>query len=245
MFKEFKADLYKVVKSKRMLIAFILAVLLMLIYPLSNFEGCPSIRYLFSCDTTIPLIVMIGVSIVFSTLDFSSGAIKNFYERTGKIRYVLSKFIMIFLFAIVLSGILFLEHLIIVKIFGTAQIAGDPKIDIFTTTQYVYGGICRVFMLTFFGTLACMVAIVTRPAVFPVAITFLYQFTGNFLWYEIESMLKLKYGTFTEYLVACNYGMIPNPDVHPEKTLIYLAIMGGAMVLFFVISCIAFRKRRV
>ena len=123
MLKSIKFDLYKILKTKSILIItgislFIELSVFILHFVINNYGHATGVIELLADQVNNLDVLVILFTILFVCKDFSSGYIKNFYNEVGKLEYVLSKFIVVSLYVILYQFIFFLMSLFFVYAFG-------------------------------------------------------------------------------------------------------------------------------
>ena len=96
MLKQLKFDFYKLVKSKTLLVFWILPILLLLVNPVLSYViqgGKSSVFDHLNSSSSSLFLAIIVFAVLLTAKDFSSGYIKNVYSFSDKLCYILSKII--------------------------------------------------------------------------------------------------------------------------------------------------------
>lgn len=122
-----KFDFYKTLKSKKIIIALIAGLLWYLFNALIMNRGNIRVSVVNMWLNQSFTVNMLIFSIVFCSSDFSSGYLKNVYSNTSKLKYVISKTIVLLAFSVATTLITFLFEILINCIFGPGVIFYTEK----------------------------------------------------------------------------------------------------------------------
>ncbi len=122
-----KFDLYKVLKSKSIWWITIISLIVELAVFISQFAIFNSqsgvLEYFVGKTNNLDVLVILFTTL-FVCKDFSNGYVKNFYTEIGKLKYVLSKCIVVVLYVFLYQLIFFLLTIVFVYLFGVGAFWG-------------------------------------------------------------------------------------------------------------------------
>ena len=256
MLKMLRADFYKIVKSKTLLILLIVALCTTLVNPLfliGDYIANKGIKdtYLTVYGILIGQTGIVGLMwifvIPFVCKDFSSNYIKNVlpvYTQKDKIYYILSKILYIFIFCIIYSVLNFSIQAFFNYAFGPG-VMFNPNHDTFTVKQFWIRYIAEPINAVAVGSFILFLGMLLKKEYFVLVIIIPYLFLISSLIYttideavleETGKIFQIEVYTVFGPLSALSYSTIENSELIIGLSVLYTTI-------FSVLSWLVFRKR--
>ena len=247
MLKILRADFYKIVKSKTLLILLIFTLLTAL---------TPSIAMLINSSTSTVLDLLYRQTMTASFMwifivpfvckDFSSSYVKNLmpsYTQKDKVYYILSKLIYIFVFCVLYSIAAFIFTTILNYAFGSGTIH-DEKYEAFTLGGFALNQFAEVLNSVAIGAFIMFLCMVLKKDYFVLVIIVSYMFIFSSMIYNaIDNAILKATGDFFNYTklytlfgpstATLDYNELP---IVIGMSLLYTAV-------FSALSWLVFRKR--
>ena len=159
MLRQLRFDFYKITKSKVIGWCFIIPLLILLIGSANtyiiNTSAMSTISNLRAVSGNMHIALYV-VGIVFITSDFSSGYIKNVYQFSNKLQYLLSKVIYVFIFCVLFLGLEFLIGWLFNTIWGNETLF-EPEYD--DVKAYIYTMIAELLNGVALGIFLCFLSL--------------------------------------------------------------------------------------
>lgn len=189
MLRQLRFDFYKITKSKVIGWCFIIPLLILLIGPANtyiiNTSAMSTISNLRAVSGNLNIALYV-VGIVFITSDFSSGYIKNVYQFSNKLQYLLSKVIYVFIFCVLFLGLEFLIGWMFNTIWGNETFI-DPMMD--DVKAYLFTMIAELLNGVALGIFLCFLSSLVKKNYIVFIIAFSYTFVlGNLLYSAINGL---------------------------------------------------------
>lgn len=226
MLKQMKFDFYKLVKSKTLLVFWILPILLILVNPVLSYViqgGKSSVFAELNSSSSSLFLAIIVFAVLLTAKDFSSGYIKNIYSFSDKLCYILSKIIYFFAFCLIYLIAEFLINAFFNAITGVCLIY-DAEFDKFTVGSFFLSTFTEALNGTAIGTLCCFLCVLFKKEYIVLIIVLLYLFVGNMgIYVAINTVIGHGFSIQTYTL----FGFWPRFDY---KNLFWEMIMPGVIV---------------
>ncbi len=253
MLKMLKADFYRIIKSKMLLILFIVNLCLVfswhLLFPDHYSEYYGSLYSTMYSQTNMQLWIWIFI-VPFAAKDLSSKYFKNLcpsYSQADRLFYILSKLIYIFAFCLLYA----LAQLAVNAVIGYAYnrdnfVIYDPERDNFTVGRFylmyaaytlngVAAGTLTLFLCNLFGR---------EYVVLAVLLAYMYFFSTAFYGIINDIVQNAFDPDFEiEFYTVYGQGRMSGQSMEDEKYLTMLFVSLGYTALFTLLSWLVFRRR--
>ena len=243
--KEVKHDGYKIIKSLAMKFVVVFIVLYAFLIPVMSYfihDGGNQtvVDLLLRADYVLPAIFY---SIVLCSKDLG-GYFKNIGSKTNKFNYVLSKVIWLFIGFIFVTIVNFLVALIFNLLFGNS-IVYSFILDRFTISQFfmALGGAAFGFIMV--GTFGMLLTFLIKNGGIAVAIFVTYHFLSSTIWGLVDPIFGLYPGTLYQYSLTAFATNLLSTWFYPDKIMFYYGIAIARTALFFILSYLLIRRKRV
>lgn len=181
MLKQLKFDFFKLVKSKTLLVFWILPLLLLLLNPVLSYVingGKSSVFDHLNASSSSLFLAIIIFSVLLTAKDFSSGYIKNVYSFSDKLCYILSKIIYFFAFCLIYLIAEFLIDAFFNVVTGVCLIY-DVERDNFTVGAFFLSTFTEALNGMAIGTVCCFLCVLFKKEYIVLIIALIYLFVGN------------------------------------------------------------------
>ena len=191
MLRQLRFDFYKITKSKVIGWCFIIPLLLLFLGPATkyiiNTSAMSTISNIRDVSGNLHIALYV-VGIEFTTSDFSSGYIKNVYQFSNKLQYLLSKVIYVFIFCVLFLGLEFLIGWLFNTIWGNETLF-EPEYD--DVKAYIYTMIAELLNGVALGIFLCFLSALVKKNYIVFIIAFSYTFVlGNLLYSAINGLFS-------------------------------------------------------
>ncbi len=250
MFKMLKFDLYKIIKSKMLLVVFILSLCLILVYPIATYvinNNSESSVYgnLYSRQWTLFSLLWVFV-VPFVSKDFSSNYIKNLcpsYKKADRIYYILSKVIYIILFCLIYALLTLGIEIVFNYIFGAkCMYKGATDYISYTKREFYLRYFSNFLNCIALGSLLLFLCTILKKEYIVLIIVLPYLFLfGSVLYSAINSIVGNDFSIEKYTIVGMNTSIM---FIGNEKGyLLPIGLSLGYTGLFTLLSCIVFQKK--
>ena len=178
MLKQLRFDLYKIVRSRFLQIYFIICASTCILLPLllnvmlGSYDKTQTfIDFIFGQGPFEVFFIIFAILITIK--DFSSGFAKNIYMHVNKFFYVLSKFICIALFVIVLYLLNFIVHFFLFVCFSSAKIYDAKSVKF---SEFTIHTLANIFVWTTRACFVSFIASIFKNPFLPSVIILVYYF---------------------------------------------------------------------
>lgn len=181
MLNQLKFDFFKLVKSKTLLVFWILPLLLLLLEPVISYliqGGKSSVFSELNSSSSNLFLAIIVFSVLLTAKDFSSGYIKNIYSFSNMLCYILSKIIYFFAFCLIYLIAEFLINAFFNVVTGVCLIY-DVEFDDFTVGAFFLSTLTEALNGMAIGTVCCFLCVLLKKEYIVLVITLIYLFVAN------------------------------------------------------------------
>lgn len=238
MLKMLRADLYKLFKSKILLVLFILMLCSTIIEPLSwmgpqNLNNY-SVYSILRSGTALQEFIWLLI-VPFAAKDFSSGYVKNFfpsYTKRDKLFYVLSKVAVIFAFCLLYYLVKFAVNVFFVYIANPEDwMMYDPAENTFTIGYFYFAYIAGMLNAVAVSSVITVICMLTKKEIFAFLVSLVCIFLSAFVCRMIDNEVGERY--FIEvYTLFAQYNALYYSSAEQ------IAVMLGISVFYIVLSVI-------
>ena len=256
MFREFTQDFYKIRKARSLRWCIIVCAIICFVEAIvSNvLHGSMVVSVMLSVNQHfIHVYSTILFSILLCQKDYQNDYINNVMVSVNKVKYYLSKFAYIVLFALIMYALTFLGEIIGNYSFGDklfCDIPNDNGQDFYTTEEYVYASLLFFFTDITLGMFAMMMVYLLRNSIIATALSFGYVFVINGLICMAINAIVGNNFLFEYYTPVWILDSVGHPSFFakfspvPYNRMECFAIILAYFVGFFTIGLLAVYKRK-
>ncbi len=234
MLNQLRFDMYTIFRSKKILITLLVSLLLLLLEPISRYSPSWDNRHIVSIvggfgKNIFPILSMIIISVVFCSNEFATGYIKNTYSAVSKFKYVLSKTICLFLFAVLILGSSFLIEVIFNSYYDFGEMILSHKVIVWieltnpgqnlllaedilvSMSGFLKMTILQIFGMVAIGLIVNVISLVCNQVVASI-VALIYYFLGCQLLHNFinDIVWKIIGVRDTSRFIFCDYSLIDN-----------------------------------
>ncbi len=249
MLKVLKFDFYKIFKSRAIRIYFIISLFFCLFAPTKDIitSADYSVWFLLARGT-LPQLLIVLFSILLCTKDFTTDFIYNVYDSQNKFLYVLSKFLYLLFYTVLIYGITLFLYFLFDKIFGIGEFYGEAYSDYMDgeMENMICVFLSKVVGSIAFGTVLLFFSFLLKNAVVLLIAAPIYMFLGEYLYNFVDFVVEKLFGstiTIAKYTSfgAMNHLTINAPISDSVSTLIVSSVY---IVICLCLSTLVFYRKK-
>jgi len=196
----------------------------------------------------MPQLLIVLFSVLLCTKDFTTDFIYNVYDSQNKFLYVLSKFLYLLFYTVLIYGVTFFLYFLFDKIFGIGVFYGEEYSD------YMMGEkenmICvflsKVVGSLAFGTVLLFFSFLLKNAAVLLIATPIYMFLGEYIYNFIDFVVNKLFDSTIKIAKFTSFGAMNNLPINAPisdsvSTLIVSAVY---IVISLCLSTLVFYRKK-